>query len=111
MLELDLPQNLLKRGISKCEEQRKQLMSKSKPSCSQSGASAESGHSLCQVRPGLYLTRWLVHSACFVPFCCTLPLHSAVPHPWQVWQHLGTSFACLLLLLHPGRKVPHTNPV
>lgn len=45
-----------------------------------------------------------------LPPCCTLPLHNAVPHPWQVWQHLGTSSASLLLLLHSGRKPPSPKP-
>lgn len=111
MLELDLPQKLLKRGVYKCKEQRKQLVPKSKPSHSQSGASAESGHSLSQVRSSLYLTRWLVHPA---SFCHSAALSlSTVPCPTHgrfgsIWEPALPACSCCFT---QGGKSRHQNPV
>ena len=121
MLKVGFSENLPERGFCKCEELVQSggsswCPSKHKPKpCSartaapRSGDGAEYGCSLCQARPGLYLTWWPA-SCQPLPSRRALPLRSAVPHPWQVWQRLGTSSACLPLLLRfsdaPGKKTP-----
>lgn len=99
-------------------KQRKQLVPQStqkpKPCCSQSGDSAESGHSLCQVRSGLYLTQWLEHPASFCHPAALL-LSTVLCHTrgrfGSIWEPaLPVCSCCFTLGENPRHPMPVCKP-